>query len=276
MIITLEILCSKKMKSKNNFLKILSYNVNGLKSFISKGGLEYILSENPDIFCLQETKIKKIIEIEGYYCIFSPGIIGAGVCVFSKIKPIESFTFDMPYSEKVTSKELAQYKGRIIICKFKDFILFNVYSPHCTFGKYSNLKFRLQFDSFLSDLIYSQINTTETNSNYSKQNNVIVLGDFNVANEKIDLKNANEKLSGFTIEERLSFKKIIFKNNLIDTFRKINPNKIEYSFFSNRRKNNIENNNGMRLDYILTNFKFKNSTIEKVYFSDHLPLILKI
>lgn len=225
-------------------MKILSYNVNGLKSFISKGGYEYILSENPDIVCLQETRIKEIIELDGYYCVFSPGILGAaGVCVFSKIKPIESFCYG------------GCYRGRIITCVFKKFTLYNIYSP------YKNLKFRLKFDSFLNNIIVKKS---------------IVLGDFNVANEKIDIKNPNENVPGYTFEERQSFKKIIIENNLIDTFRFLYPNKIEYSFFSNRLKNNIKNNNGMRLDYFLTDLKFKNSTIEKIYLSDHLPIILKI
>ena len=239
-------------------MKILSYNINGIKSFLSKGGLDYIKSINPDIICFQETRTKTMmIDLDGYHKIYSPGITGAGVCIYSKIKPLKIYETDL------------KYPGRIIICKFNKFTLFNIYSPYYNDilkNYFLNVHTRFRFDAYLNEMIYKIINSSK------KKTNVIIAGDLNVARNIIDIERPNEKLPGFTPEERTSFERIIFQNNLIDTFRIQNPDKKEYSFYSYRSKYK----SGMRLDYFLTNFKFKSSIIDKVFFSDHLPIILEL
>lgn len=261
-------------------MKILNWNVNGLRSIIKKDFIiknnsksdntfeNYIKKENPDIICLNETKLCNPIEIlhnQNYnyqyftQCQVKKGY--SGVAVFSKYKPIRQI------EDSISSQE-----GRMICLEFKKFFLINIYAPNSG-PKLLRLQFKLDWLSNLNKFISNIMKTTNKE--------IIMTGDFNIAPIEIDLSNPSNhsKTAGFTNEERDSFANLL-KLGISDVWRLINPYSIEFTYFDYRTKAR-ERNIGWRIDHFLTSNKlFKkcnNCYIGKnIYGSDHLPIILEI
>lgn len=250
-------------------LKIISWNVNGIRAIHKKGFLDWFNKEKPDILCLQETKASSeqipsdILDIPEYKMYFNSaekkGYSGVGL--FSKIDPIKIETgFDISRFDS---------EGRILIAEFQKYILYNIYFPN---GKASaeRLKYKMEFyNTFLHYI-----------SNNNPQNKgVIICGDVNTAHQEIDLAHpkANEKYSGFLPEERAWIDQLL-DNNYIDTYRYLNNNKIEYTWWDYKTRAR-ERNVGWRIDYFFTNdlikSKIKSSYIlSDVLGSDHCPICI--
>ena len=243
-------------------MKIISWNVNGIRSVIKKGFLDFINKEKPDIICLQEIKAHKeqvdlLLENYKYHFWNSAEKKGySGTSVFSKIKPI-SFANDIPNNPK---------EGRVITLEFDKFYLVNVYTPNSQRGL-TRLDYRLKWDK---DFLFYLKKLEEKKP-------IIFCGDLNVAHKEIDLKNpkSNRKNAGFTEEERSSFDKII-QSGFIDTFREFNKEPGNYTWWSlrfNARKRNI----GWRIDYFcisqsLRKYLKEAFILSKVVGSDHCPI----
>ena len=250
-------------------MKLISWNVNGIRSCLNKGFLSFASSSDADIIAIQETKAKEEdvdIELPGYeryfYSAEKKGY--SGTAIFTRIKPI-SVTYGLDDDEY-------NHEGRVITLEYDDFYFVCVYVPNSQ----ENLKridFRLGFDeAFRAHLV-----------SLKKKKGVIATGYFNVAKEPIDLKNpkTNEGHAGYSIEERESFRKTL-SEGFIDTFRYFYPDKEgEYSWWS-YMFHAREKNAGWRIDYFIVSDDMKEklqdaAILKDVYGSDHAPvsLILK-
>ena len=250
-------------------MKIISWNVNGIRAVIKKGFYDFMSVYNPDIICIQETKAHKDqvnLELEDYPYLYwnSAQKKGySGVAIFSKKEPINQFN-----DINIKKHDL---EGRVITLEFKKFFLVNVYTPNSK-RDLSRLDYRYnewdkEFLKFLKKL--------------EKNKPVIFCGDLNVAHTEIDLKNpkTNHKNAGFTNEEREGFSNYI-KNGFIDTFREFCSEGGHYTWWSymfQARTKDI----GWRIDYFCISKKIKNilinSTILKnILGSDHCPVMLEI
>ena len=248
-------------------MKLISWNVNGLRACKTKGFEEYFASEDADIFCVQETKMQEgqaDLEIEGYFRYMSSAIKKgySGTLVYTKIKPM-SVVYGV--------NGLYNDEGRVITLEFENFYLVNVYVPNSKEGLL-RLDYRMEFED----------NFREYLSSLDKKKPVILCGDLNVAHEEIDIKNPKTNLrnAGFTIEERTKFSALL-NAGFIDSFRYLYPEKVLYSWWS-YRFHAREKNAGWRIDYfVLSNSlkdKIEDSIIDTdVLGSDHCPvkLILK-
>ena len=252
-------------------MRIYSWNVNGLRSLAKKNFLEWIGEENPDILCIQETKLQEnqlednIKNIDGYYSYFSfahkKGY--SGVATYTKEEPISV--------KHGIGIERFDSEGRILITEFKDFILLNIYFPNGQRDE-ERLQYKLDFYEALFNYCDELV---------EEGKKLVICGDYNTAHNEIDLKNpkANEKASGFLRIERDWLDKII-ERGYIDTFRNMNPDKIKYSWWSYRFKAR-ERNAGWRIDYhfVSNNLldRVENTEIlNEVYGSDHCPVMLEL
>ncbi|AVQ45318.1 exodeoxyribonuclease III [Clostridium botulinum] len=252
-------------------MRIYSWNVNGLRAVAKKNFLEWIGEENPDILCIQETKLQEnqlednIKNIDGYYSYFSfahkKGY--SGVATYTKEEPIL-----VKYGIGI---ERFDSEGRILITEFKDFILLNIYFPNGQRDE-ERLQYKLDFYEALFNYCDELV---------EEGKKLVICGDYNTAHNEIDLKNpkANEKASGFLRIERDWLDKII-ERGYIDTFRNMNPDKIKYSWWSYRFKAR-ERNAGWRIDYhfVSNNLldRVENTEIlNEVYGSDHCPVMLEL
>ncbi len=250
-------------------MRILSWNVNGLRSALKKGFLKWLYRESPDILCLQETKAEprqldeSLVGPKGYSTYWNnPKRKGyAGTAVFTKKKPFSvedgflSGTFDT--------------EGRMLRLNFKDFVLINVYFPNGRMGP-ARLKYKLDFyEKFLKYI------------KKEEEKHIIICGDFNTAHKEIDLARpkANEMFSGFLPEERKWMDKFI-SSGYVDTFRHFSKEDGQYTwwdFKSRARQRNV----GWRIDYFFVREKFltrvKNAFImPEVMGSDHCPVGIEI
>jgi exodeoxyribonuclease-3 len=244
---------------------LISWNVNSLKSLLTKEYITDILNINPNIIGLCEVKSLKSVDLSifdeypyKYWNLTDTGYSGTGI--MSKKEPLK-VTYGF---EKL--KENAE--GRIINVYFKDYILIQVYSPNAGVGL-KRLNYKLQWnEKFKQHVLHLQ-----------KKLPVIISGDLNVAHKSIDLKNpnTNKYTAGYSIEERKSFQDFLNTTELIDGFRKDHPTDILYSFWSYRNKSRSKNI-GWRLDYILVdnrfNFEYKVNILTNILGSDHAPVIL--
>lgn len=252
-------------------MRIYSWNINGLRAVFKKGFLEWVNIENPDMFCIQETKLQEdqlednMVNIEGYYSYFSfaqkKGY--SGVATYTKTKPIKvSHGIGL---EKFDSE------GRILITEFENFTLLNIYFPNGQMNE-ERLNYKMEFyDALL----------TYCNSLVSEGKKLIICGDYNTAHTEMDIKNAraNEKTSGFLPAERAWIDKLI-ANGYTDSFRYINPDKIKYSWWSYRFKAR-ERNTGWRIDYHfvsnnLLHYVKDADILTEVTGSDHCPIFIEI
>ena len=245
-------------------MKLVSWNVNGLKSVMNKGFFQMFNNMNADIFCVQETKIQEgqvEIELPNYYQYwnFAEKKGYSGTAVFSKEKPLR-----VTYG--INSEELDK-EGRVITLEFEEFYLVNTYTP-CYQRNIERQNYRFVWDERFIEYIEKLEN----------RKNVIICGDFNVAYKEIDLGNLNKAILGFSDEERQQFGKIL-DIGFVDTFRFKNPKHRKYTWWKNNKRN-IQDN-GCRLDYFLISEELKNKIIavqirNDIGGSDHCPIVLKI
>ena len=249
-------------------MKLISWNVNGIRACLNKGFKEFFEKIDADIFCIQETKCQKDqidLEFEEYTSYWNSAEKKgySGTAVFTKIKPL-NVTYGIGIEEH--DKE-----GRVITLEFEDFYLVNVYTP--------NSKRELE------RLDYRQIWEDEMRKYLLKLNEnkpVVMCGDLNVAHKEIDLKNpsSNRRNAGFTDEERNKMTELL-NAGFLDTFRYFYPDKTgEYSWWSYMRKAR-ENNAGWRIDYFIVSKdiekRLKDAKIyQEVTGSDHCPVGLEI
>ena len=249
-------------------MKLISWNVNGIRAVLTKGFEDFFKNVNADIFCIQETKCQEgqvELEFEGYQSFWNSAEKKgySGTAIFSKIKPL-SVKFGIGIEEH--DKE-----GRVITLEFKDFYMVNIYTP--------NSKRELE------RLDYRQIWEDEIRKYLLKLNRtkpVIMCGDLNVAHKEIDLKNpkTNTHNAGFTIEERNKMTELL-DAGFIDTFRYLYPDKTDcYTWWSYMRKAR-EKNVGWRIDYFIVSDSIKNKIKEANIYkdimgSDHCPIGLEI
>lgn len=249
-------------------MKLISWNVNGIRACLTKGFEERFQELDADIFCLQETKCQQgqvKLELPGYYQYWNyanrKGY--SGTAVFTKKEPLSVF-YGMGIEEH--DKE-----GRVITLEFEDFYMVTVYTPNSQ-SELRRLEYRMQWEKdFLSYLL-----------NLQEKKPVIVCGDLNVAHKDIDLKNpkTNRNNPGFTDEERACFSTMV-ESGFIDTFRYFYP-ELEgaYSWWSYRFKAR-EKNAGWRIDYFLTSPSLEKKLADakihsEIMGSDHCPIELII
>ena len=206
-------------------MKLISWNVNGLRACVQKGFLDYFKSANADIFCIQETKLQEgqiqLDDLEGYsqYWNYAEKKGYSGVAMFTKTQPI-SVSYGMGIDEYDT-------EGRLITAEFADFYIITCYTPNSQ-QELKRLDFRVKWENELRKYI----------AELEKMKPVILCGDLNVAHQEIDLKNpkTNRKNAGFTDEEREEMTKLL-NQGYIDTFRYLHPDVTgEYSWWSYRFK----------------------------------------
>lgn len=253
-------------------MKIISWNVNGIRAVLKKGFLDFLEKESAEIICLQEVKIdankknQEKFNFENYQEFWNsaerPGYSGTMILVKENAQIFKEI---IKHKTGINEK-IFDYEGRVQTLEFKKFFLINAYFPNSR-DDLSRLKLKQKFNKKM--LTYLK--------KLEKIKPVILVGDFNVAHEEIDLSRPkqNEGTNGYTKEERRDFSNFI-KNNFIDTFRFFNPNKNEYSWWS-FRSGARERNVGWRLDYILCSKKIikkiKKAYINNTIFgSDHCPV----
>ncbi len=251
-------------------MKLISWNVNGIRACIKKGFLDFIAQEDPDIFCLQEVKARREqveMGLDLQYRDFwnsaeKPGY--SGVAIYSKTKPLNvTYGFGIEQHDN---------EGRVITAEFPDFMLVNVYTPNSK-NELLRLPYRQNewdpaFRNHLKEL--------------EKTKPVIFCGDLNVAHKEIDLARPkeNERSPGFSIEERMGFDKLINEDGFIDTFREFEKGPEHYSWWSFRagaRARNV----GWRIDYFGISPQLrprlqKAWIMPEVMGSDHCPVAIEL
>ncbi|MGB4660847.1 MAG: exodeoxyribonuclease III [Mobilitalea sp.] len=250
-------------------MKLVSWNVNGLRACITKGFEEFFNNVDADIFCLQETKLQPEqveISFEGYQQYFnSANKKGySGTAVFCKKEPL-NITFDI-------GPDKHNEEGRVITLEYEDFYLITVYTPNSK-RELERLDYRMEWEDDFRTYVME----------LDQKKPVILCGDLNVAHKEIDLKNpsTNKRNAGFTQEERDKMT-ILLESGFVDTFRYKYPDKTEaytwWSYMFHAR----EKNAGWRIDYFLTSERLKDKIEDFVIHSDimgsdHCPveLILK-
>ena len=249
-------------------MKMVSWNVNGLRACMGKGFSEYFRSADADFFCLQETKMQPgqaEIPAEGYHVFMNSAEKKgySGTAVFSKTEPL---SVSMGIGEEQHDRE-----GRVITLEYPDFYLVTVYTPNSQRGL-TRLDYRMVWeDAFRSYL-----------KGLDGKKPVIICGDMNVAHHEIDLKNpkSNVQNAGFTPQERAKMTELL-DSGFTDTFRYLYPDRKDiYSWWS-YMFHARENNAGWRIDYFLCSDRIRDrireATIEtQVFGSDHCPVTLSI
>lgn len=251
-------------------MKIISYNVNGIRAAMKKDFISWLTSANPDVICLQEIKaMKEQVDIEAienagykYNYWFSAQKKGySGVAILSKIEP--------KHVEYGTGIESMDFEGRNIRADFDDVSVMSMYLPSGT----NDARLAHKFEYM--NMIHQYLNELRT-----EHPNLIVLGDYNICHEAIDIHNPKMKgVSGFLPEEREWLGEFI-DSGFIDSFRHLHPEKQEFSWWS-YRANSRANNKGWRLDYAMVsepiqdNIKRSVILTEAVH-SDHCPILVEI
>lgn len=249
-------------------MRLISWNVNGLRACVGKGFLDFFDEIRADAVCLQETKMQPdqlTLELEGYQQYWNSAVKKgySGTAIFTKMQPL-SVKNGMDIPEHDT-------EGRVITCEFEDFYLVTVYTPNAQ-SELARLDYRMTWDDAFREFLL-ELDTKKP---------VIVCGDMNVAHKEIDLKNPgpNRGSAGFTDEEREKFTKLL-DAGFTDTFRHLHPDLIgAYSWWSYRFKAR-QNNAGWRIDYFLVSDRIKDkivtaSILPEVMGSDHCPVMLEI
>ncbi len=254
-------------------MKIVSYNVNGIRSAMSKNWLQWLQSSNADVVCLQEIKVQldqipmelKMIEDLGYHHYWYPAQKKgySGVAILSKKKPL--------HVEYGCGHEQFDFEGRIIRADFEDLSIMSVYLPSGSSGE-DRQAIKYQFMDFFHDYIH------ELKWKYPE---LIISGDYNICHKPIDIHNpkSNAKSSGFLPEEREWMEKFI-QSGFIDSFRYFNQEPHHYTWWSFRagaRSKNL----GWRIDYHLVSKELEKrlnraSILSEAKHSDHCPVVLEL
>ena len=249
-------------------MKLISWNVNGLRAVMGKNFMEFFNEIDADIFCLQEIKLQEgqiEMDLPGYYQYWNyaekKGY--SGTAIFTKKEPL-NVTYGMNIDEH-------DHEGRLITLEYEDFYMITVYTPNSQ-NELKRLDYRMKweddFRNYLKEL--------------NKLKPVIITGDLNVAHNEIDLKNpkTNRKNAGFTDEERGKMTELL-DSGFIDSFRYFYPDQEDiYSWWSYRFKAR-EKNAGWRIDYFLVSKDFEDRLVDakihtEVFGSDHCPVELEI
>ena len=248
-------------------MKLISWNVNGLRACMNKGFEDFLRASEADAFCLQETKMQREqadFVFDGYeeYWNSAEKKGYSGTAIFSKNAPL-NVTYGIGVEEH--DKE-----GRVITAEYESFYLVTVYTPNSQ-RELARLDYRMVWEDVFRDYLLK----------LDKKKPVIVCGDLNVAAEEIDLKNpkTNRKNAGFTDEERAKFRELKAAG-FVDTFRHLHPEEVKYSWWSYMFKAR-EKNAGWRIDYFVVSEriadKVKAAEIHtEILGSDHCPVSIEI
>ena len=251
-------------------MKIISYNVNGIRAALNKGFKEWLSSESPDILCLQELKalpdqVDNFYEDLGYEMYWETAEKKgySGVSILTKHKPL--------HVEHGCGNDLYDSEGRVLRADYKNFSVMSVYMPSGTSGDIRQ-DFKYEWLNFFLDYV---------NQLRKEIPNLIISGDYNIAHKEIDIHNpvSNKNSSGFLPEEREWLSQYV-NSGFIDTFREFNQNPHQYSWWS-YRANARANNKGWRIDYHMATEPLK-SRLSNAYIlpdakhSDHCPIVLEI
>ena len=249
-------------------MKMISWNVNGLRAAVGKGFVEYFKEADADIFSLQETKLQAgqiDLELEGYhqYWNYAEKKGYSGVAAFTKKEPL-NVTYGIGVEEH-------DHEGRVITMEFENFYHVTVYTPNSQ-QENARLDYRMDWDDAFRAYV----------KGLDEKKPVIICGDLNVAHNEIDLKNpkTNRRSAGFTDEERGKFTELL-EAGFVDTFRHFYPDMKEiYSWWSYRFKAR-EKNAGWRIDYYVTSESLREKLVDakihtQVMGSDHCPVELEI
>lgn len=249
-------------------MRLISWNVNGLRACVNKGFLDFFKEIDVDIFCIQESKLQEgqiQLELEGYHQYWNYAVKKgySGTAIFTKAEPL-SVTYGI-------GKEEHDQEGRVITLEFSEFYMVTVYTPNSQ-NELARLPYRMEWErDFLAYL--KELETRKP---------VVFCGDLNVAHQEIDLKNpkTNRKNAGFTDEEREKFSQLL-DAGFIDTFRYFYPEQEQiYSWWSYRFKAR-EKNAGWRIDYFCVSEALKDRLEDakihtEIMGSDHCPVELDI
>jgi len=249
-------------------MKLVSWNVNGLRACMNKGFLEYFLSKNADFFCVQETKLQPDqidLNPEGYQVFWNSAVKKgySGTAIFSRHTPLSA-----AYGIGI---EAHDQEGRVITLEFDDFYLVTVYTPNSQ-RELLRLNYRMTWELAFAEYLQA----------LDAKKPVIVCGDMNVAHKEIDIKNpkTNVKNAGFTPQEREKMTNLLALG-FVDTFRYLHPDAIDrYSWWSYMMKAR-ERNIGWRIDYFLVSERIAGKVTEaeiedQVMGSDHCPVTLEL
>lgn len=249
-------------------MKLISWNVNGLRAIVNKGFCEIFKNLNADIFCIQETKMQEgqlDINFEEYEKYFNSAVRKgySGTAIFTRVKPI-SVKYGIDIEEH-------DQEGRVITLEFEKFYLVNCYTPNAQ-RELTRLTYRMKWEDDFREYL----------KKLDKNKPVILCGDLNVAHQEIDLKNpkSNKGNAGFTDEERNQMTNLL-NAGFIDSFRFLYPEKIDcYSWWSYMGKAR-EKNIGWRIDYFIVSKKLEKMIEEakihpEILGSDHCPVELDL
>ena len=253
-------------------MKLISWNVNGIRASVRKGLYEVIQDIDADVFCLQETKaqdeevVEALVQIERY-----KGIVYnsaerkgySGTCIMSREQPI--------LTSRDINIEEHDSEGRVTHAEFEQFHFVNVYVPNSGSGL-RRLEYRAEWDKAFANYLQEKM----------KDKPLIVAGDFNFEHRDIDLKNPKSnynKTAGFTQTEIDCFERIL-DLGLVDSFRELNPETVKYSFW-NQRFRARKTNAGWRIDYFLVDKRLWDKVsgayvYDEIYGSDHCPVGLEL
>lgn len=271
-------------------MKLISWNVNGLRAAVGKGFKETFEALNADFFCIQETKMQPEqldLRFEGYKSFWNSADKKgySGTAIYTRQQPL-SVTYGMGIDEH-------DHEGRIITLETEDFYLVCVYVPNSQ-DALKRLDYRMRWeDDFRAYLHSLESSGLSADADFGedifavrqdgcgKPKGVIVCGDLNVAHKEIDIKNAasNRRNAGFTDEERGKFTELL-ESGYIDTWRMLNPDTVKYSWWSYRFRAR-ENNAGWRIDYFLVSESLKDRIAgaeihNDIFGSDHCPVELEL
>ena len=249
-------------------MKLVSWNVNGLRACLNKGFADFFVAADADIVCIQETKMQPgqaEVSFAGYEQFWNSAVKKgySGTAVFSRLQPL-AVSYGMGVAEH-------DQEGRIITLEYDEFQLVNVYTPNSQRGL-ARLEYRLQWEDDFRVYV----------GQLDRKKPVVVCGDLNVAHREIDIKNpaANKNNAGFTPQERSKMTELL-ASGLTDSFRHLYPDRRDvyswWSYMGNARERNV----GWRIDYFLVSGQIQNRIREaairmEVQGSDHCPVVLEI
>lgn len=249
-------------------MKLISWNVNGLRACMGKGFPEFVEQAAPDVLCLQETKLQSgqlALELPGYrqYWNYAEKKGYSGTAIFSRREPL-AVTYGLGLEEH-------DHEGRAITLEFEDFFLVTVYTPNAQ-EKLARIDYRLQWERAFREFLIG----------LDARKPVVVCGDMNVAHQEIDLKNPgpNRGNAGFSDQEREAFGQLL-EAGFTDTFRLLHPDETgAYSWWS-YRFHAREKNAGWRIDYFLVSRRLETRVkqadiLAEVQGSDHCPVLLEL
>lgn len=248
-------------------MKLVSWNVNGLRACVGKGFEDSFTSLDADVFCLQETKMQEgqlDLQFPGYesYWNYADKKGYSGTAIYTRVKPL-SVTMDMGIDQH-------DHEGRVIAAEYEKFYLVCVYVPNSQ-DELKRLDYRMQWEDDFRAYVTA----------LAEKKSVVICGDLNVAHEEIDLKNpsSNRRNAGFTDEERGKFNELL-SAGFIDSWRMLNPDTVKYSWWSYRFQAR-QRNAGWRIDYFLVSDSLRDSVTgaeihNEILGSDHCPVELDL